>query len=481
MELDKIVLINIGWRFAERIGAQGVRLIVEIILARLLLPEDYGIVALASVLITVFNVFIDSGLGSALIQKKDCDAIDFSTVFWFNIAGCALLYLILFFLSPLISKWFHNPDLCMVIRVLSIQILISGIKNVEQAYVSRHFEFRKFFFATLIGTIGAAAAGCWLAFMGMGVWALVAQQLVNTVLDTVILWMMIDWRPKPVFSFERLRHLFSYGWKLMVSALIDTVYTEIRQFIIGRTYSAADLAYYNRGRQFPFLFAVNVNASIDSVLFPAMSIRQDQPEYIREMTRRTIKVSTYVICPVLAWLIFAAEPFICLLLSRKWLPSVPYLRIFCVSCMFYPIHTANLNAIKALGRSDLFLKLEIIKKAVGVAALIATMGISVRAMAYSLLFSNTVSQIINSWPNRKLLHYTYLEQIKDILPNLLLSLAMGISIWWLPYLGLPDILTVCLQLILAAAIYLGGSALLKMDAYVFLMHIFRQKDRKKEG
>lgn len=477
----KSVFTGFFWRFAERVGAQGVKLLIEILLARLLLPDDYGLIALVTVFITVLNVFVDSGLGNALIQKKDADDLDFSSVFWFNIVWCIVLYGILFLASPLLARFYGRVELTPVLRALGLQVIISGVKNVEQAYVSKTMQFRKFFFATLGGTIGAAVIGIWMAYHGFGVWALVAQHLFNTLVDTIILWLTVKWRPKFQFSFERFKRLFSFGWKLLISALIDTVYTEIRQLIIGKYYSSSDLAYYNRGRQFPFLFVNNVNSSIDSVLLPTFSQQQDNKAKVKSMVRKSIKMSTYIMAPLLMGLAFVGETFVRLILTDKWIPCVPFMRIFCITFMFYPIHTANLNAIKAMGRSDLFLKLEIIKKIVGIIALLLTMKISVMAMAYSLLVTSVLGQIINSWPNRKLLDYKYLDQLKDIMPGILLAVFMGICVYFVSYLGLRDIFTLLIQIGLGMAIYIGGSALLKLESFAYLCELIKGflKRRKK--
>ena len=467
------ILSSFLWRFFERVGAQGVKLIVEIVLARLLLPDDYGLVALVTVFITVLNVFVDSGLGNALIQKKDADHTDFSSVFWFNIVWCLVLYFLMFLAAPAIARFYGRSELTSVMRVLGIQVIISGIKNVEQAYVSRTMQFKKFFFATLGGTLGAAVIGIWMAYRGYGVWALVTQQLFNTAVDTAILWITVKWRPQFEFSFARFRELFSYGWKLLASALIDTVYTEIRQLIIGKFYSSSDLALYNRGRQFPNLFVTNVNSAIDSVLLPTMSKEQDNRSRVKAMTRRAIQTSTFIIAPLLVGLAFVGDTFVRLILTEKWMPCIPYMRIFCVTFMFYPIHTANLNAIKALGRSDLFLKLEIIKKIVGLAALFLTMNISVLAMAYSTLAVSFVGQIINSWPNKKLLGYDFTDQIKDVLPPILLSCFMGACVLQLERLGFSDVQTLLLQIILGVMIYISGAWILKIESFQYFLEILK--------
>lgn len=467
------VISNFIWRFAERCGAQAVQFIVSIVLARLLMPEVYGTIALITVITTILNVFVDSGMGSALIQKKDADSLDFSTVFYFNMFVCIILYVGLFICSPWIAYFYKDATLTPVIRVLGLTIVISGVKNIQQAYVSKTMQFKRFFFSTLGGTIGAAVIGIWMAFKGFGVWALVAQQIFNTTVDTLILWLTVKWRPKRQFSFERLKGLFSYGWKLLASALLDTVYTNLRQLIIGRMYTSSDLAFYNRGKQFPDLIITNINTSIDSVLLPTMSQEQDNVERVKVMTRRAIKTSTYIMAPLMMGLAFCATPVINLILTDKWLACVPYMQIFCITSMFYPVHTANLNAIKAMGRSDLFLKLEIVKKVVGMVLLLSTMWFGVMAMAYSLLVSSVLSQIINSWPNRKLLNYGYLEQLKDILPGIMLAVVMGICVYPVQWLGLSDFVTLCIQVPLGAVIYIIGSKIFKLESFEYILDMIK--------
>ena len=465
---SKSTITNLLWRFAERCGAQAVSFLVSIILARLLAPEAYGTIALAMVFINILQVFVDSGMGTALIQKKDADDLDFSSVFYFNIAACLVLYAGLFLAAPSIAQFYGDPALTALVRALSLTVVVSGVRNIQQSYVSRHLLFKRFFFSTIGSTLASAVVGIAMAYAGFGVWALVGQSLSNVVTGTIILWATVPWRPRRMFSWQRLKGLLSFGWKLLVSSLLDTGYNNLRNLIIGKLYSSADLAYYNQGDKFPKLVITNINTSIDSVLLPTMSNAQDDPARVRNMTRRSIQVSTYVMAPLMMGLAACAEPLIRLILTEKWLPCVPFLRIFCITYMFYPIHTANLNAIKALGRSDLFLKLEIAKKIVGLTILLCTMWHGVMAMAYSLLLSSVLSQIINSWPNRKLLHYSYLSQLADILPALLLACAMGLAVYCIQFLGWGDLPTLCVQVPVGAALYLAGSALLRLDSFLYL-------------
>ena len=469
------VFSNLIWRFLERTGAQAVSFIVAIFLARILTPEDYGIIALVTVFTSILNVFVDSGLGTALVQKKDADNIDFSTVFYTNVLFCITLYLIIWLLSPFIAHFYGRQELTGVIRVLSITILISGMKNVQQAYVSKNLLFKKFFFSTIAGTLLAAAVGIWMAFHGFGVWALVAQQLVNTGVDTFVLWITVRWHPDFVFSFKRLKCLFSYGWKLLVSALIDTVYRNLRQLIIGKKYSSFDLAFYNKGEVVPNIIVSNINNSIDSVLFPAMSAEQDDKTRLKNMTRRAVKTSTFCIAPLMMGLATTAPSVVSILLTDKWLSCVPFLRIFCITYMFYPIHTANLSALRALGRSDLFLKLEIIKKIIGLTVLLSSMWFGVLVMAYSVLITDFLSQMINAAPNKKLLGYSYLEQIKDILPGVLLAVVMGITISFIHYFDFKNWLCLVVQIPLGIFIYALGAKIFNLEAYGYMKKLFRER------
>lgn len=473
------VVSNFIWRFLERCGAQGVTLIVSIVLARLLNPEIYGTVALVTVFTTIMQIFVDSGMGNALIQKKDADDLDFSSVFYFNIMMCSVLYLIMFFAAPFIAAFYKILELTAVVRVLSLILIISGVKNVQQAYVSRHLMFKRFFFATLGGTIGAAVIGILMAYWGFGVWALVAQMLFNATIDTLILWITVKWRPKKMFSTQRLKSLFSYGWKLLVSSLLDTVYNNVRQLIIGKIYTKSDLAYYNNGKKYPEYLVSNINTAIDSVLLPTMSNEQEHPERVKSMTRRAIKTATFIIMPLMVGFAVCSKQLVSLILTDKWLPAVPFMQIFCISFAFYPIHTANLNAIKAMGRSDLFLKLEIIKKSIGVVTIIIAVKFGVMAMAYSMLVTSFISQVVNSWPNKKLLNYSYLEQVKDMLPQIGFSLLMGMIVYFVSFLHLNSLITLLIQIPIGVIVYWLFSKLFHIESYEYIAGMLKNFRKKK--
>ena len=474
MDNKQKVVSNLIWRFMERFGSQLVAMVVQIILARMLDPAVFGTVAKVTIITTILLVIVDSGMANSLIQKKDPDDLDFSSVFYFNMAFCLVLYAGLFAAAPAIARFYDDAQLTAIVRVLGLTVVVAGVKNVQQAYVSKTLQFKRFFFATLGGTLLSAAVGIVMVFCGFGVWAIVAQQLTNVTVNTAILWLTVGWRPKRMFSFERLKGLLGYGWKLLVSGLLDTVYNKLREIMIAVFYTDADLAYYNRGMTYPNLLVENINASIDSVLLPVLSAEQDHKEQVRNMTRRAIRISTYVMMPMMMGLAVCAEPLIRLLLTEKWLPCVPYLRIFCFSYAFYPLHTANLNAIKAMGRSDLFLKLEIIKKVFGVIILLVTLQYGVYVMALSLLFTSVMSQLINSWPNAKLLDYAYGHQLMDMLPAILLSLVMGAAVYPIQLFGWSDWVTLPVQVIAGAAVYILGSVIFRLDSFSYLLGIMKK-------
>ncbi len=469
MDNKQKVFSNLLWRFLERCGAQFVAFAVSIVLARILEPAVYGTVAKVTIITSILFVFVDSGMANSLIQKKDPDDLDYSSVFYFNMAFCLVLYLGLFIAAPAIATFYHETQLTAVIRVLGLTVVVSGLKNVQQAYVSKTLQFKRFFFATLGGTVFSAFVGVGMALAGCGVWALVAQQLTNLVIDTTILWLTVKWRPIRAFSFERLKGLLSYGWKLLVSGLLDTVYDKLREIIIAVMYTGEDLAYYNRGNSIPNLVVMNINTSIDSVLLPVLSAEQDEKTRVRDMTRRAIKISSYIMMPMMMGIAVCAEPIVRILLTEKWLPCVPYLRIFCFAYAFYPLHTANLNAIKAMGRSDLFLRLEIIKKIIGIVVLVVTMRYGVYVMALSLIFTSILSLFINAYPNLRLLEYPYARQLLDMLPAISMTCIMGACVYPVTWLGLNDWVTLLIQVPLGIAVYVIGSKLGHLESFTYIL------------
>lgn len=463
----KSIIINFLWKFLERCGSQAVSFCVAIILARILAPSDYGLIAICMIFITILQVFADSGLGTALIQKRSVDNLDYSTVFLTNLGLSVFLYALLFFCAPLIADFYDMSGLIPVLRVLGLAIIINSLKNTQQAYISRNLLFKRFCSAIMVASVASAAIGIAVAYGGYGIWALVAQQLSSNVVAVAMLWLLVPWRPAKCFSWERLKRLFSFGWKLLLSAIMASLYAQLMPLIVGKFYSPSDLAYINQGQKFPQAVISNISASVDSVLLPVMSQNQDNIVVLREMTRRAIQTSIFIIAPLMMIIAFSAENIVKLVLTDKWLPCVPFMIIYCVNYMFWTVHTANLNAINALGRSDIFLKLEIAKKIFGVAIVLFTMQYGIMAMAYGTLVSGLISQIINSYPNIKLLNYGYLQQMRDFLPTVLLAAAAG-SVTILVDMCFHEtwnlFFVVCMQFAAGIFVYLLAGFIFKLKA-----------------
>lgn len=476
-DLKSKVFSGLVWQFGERFTAQAMSLFISIILARILDPNDYGVVAIVMIFITIANVFVTSGFGNALIQKKDADNLDFSSIFYFNLIFGFFLYILLFISAPYIAAYYNSPLLTNLLRVLGIRIVIASINSIQRAYISRNLLFKKFFWSTLIGTIISGFVGVYMAKNNYGDWALVGQYLTNTAIDTIVLFITVDWRPQLCFSYLKTKRLVKYGWKLLASALLDTGFKQIRSLIIGKNYSPTDLAYYNQGEKFPSLIVTNINASIGSVIFPTMSRFQNDKVKLKELTRKAIQLSSYLLWPCMIGFASVAEPFVRLALTDKWLFCVPYIRIFCVSYGFWPIHTANLQAINAMGRSDIFLKLEIIKKIIGTLIILVSMNYGVMCIAIGMIITDIISTFINSFPNKNLLHYSFFEQMKDIIPSIFISSLMGIIIFPISKMGFSPLMTVGVQVLCAVIIYLILSIITKNNSFNYILSLL--KTRKK--
>lgn len=466
---NREITYNLFWKLLERFGTQGLQFIIQIILARLLFPSDYGILALVVIFITIASVFVQSGLSTSLIQKKVVDQVDYSSVLYVSLGIAGALYCLLYVSAPLIGVFYDNEYLVLVLRVLALTLFPGAFNSIQNAIVSRTMQFKRLFYSSVGAGIVSGVVGISLAYHDFGIWALVWQQLTNQICITLILWFTVKWRPTLQFSFERVKILFSFGWKLLVSSLIDTTYRDLRSLIIGKVYSPSMLGYYNRGQQFPQLIISNINGSIQSVMLPALAAQQDYTERVKSMMRRSIVTSSFIVFPLMVGLAVVAKPLVLLLLTEKWLPSVPFLQIFCFSYALWPIHTANLQAINAMGRSDIFLKLEIIKKILGIAILAISLPFGVYYLALGQVVSGIISSFINAYPNKKLLNYGYGEQIKDILPSLFLSSIMGVVVYLLLYLGLSPLFTMIVQILVGVVIYVGLAYLFKLECFTYLV------------
>lgn len=483
MSLKSSVITSLIWKFLERIGTQGVQFVVAIVLARLLAPADFGLIALVTVFVAIANVFVQSGLNTALIQKKNADDLDFSTVFYTSLCVAMFLYGVLFVCAPLIADFYNGQTkLISVVRVLGLMLLLGAVNSVQEAYVARNMMFKKLFYRSVGAIIPSGIFGVMLAYLGFGIWALVGQQLMNSCLMCIIMWFTVKWRPQLAFSFVRFKGLFSFGWKLLCSALLDTVYRNIRDLVIGKLFTPADLGFYNRGSQFPHIIIANINSSIQSVLLPSLSTVQDDKPRLKSLARRSIKTSAFLILPMMAGLAAVAKPLTLVLLGEKWLPAVPFIQICCFSFAFWPIHTTNLSAINAVGRSDVFLKLEIIKKSYGLAVLVLAIWLfrSPIGIALSAAVVAPLGSFVNAYPNKKLLNYGFGEQMKDFLPSFVLAVVMGVGVYMLSdIVNIAPILQLLLLAIAGACFYLGIAKLLRFESLEYLIRSIKGFRAKK--
>ncbi len=478
---SKRIAFGLFWKFAERIGVSGAQFILQIVLARLLVPELYKSLEIMIIFTTLANVFIQRGFNTALIQNKDVTEEDYSSVFWVTMGIAGALYAALFATAPLIAGFYNMPEIVTPFRVLALMLFPGALNSIQIAKISRAMEFRKIFFGNLAGIIVGGVVGVIIALQGGGLWALVAQTLLNTLFACIVMRMQVKLKLHFRINWVRIKALFSYGWKLLVSGLIDTLYQDIRGLVVGKKYPDATLSYYNRGKQFPQFLINAINMAVQSVMLPAMSEKQDEKDKVKMLMRSSMMLSAYIIFPMMAGLAAVATPIVSLILTDKWLPCVPYMQIYCFTFAFHPIHSCNLQAINAMGRSDLFLKLEIIKKAYGILALVIAVVFfeSPIAIALTGAISTIISCFVNARPNKKLLGYSYWEQLRDLIPSALATVAMFAGVLAISLLPIGTIPTLLLQMLCGVVLYLLISAVFHLKPFAMLLQVLQKMRRKK--
>lgn len=462
--IKKKSLTSFVWRLGEGVIAEGMTFIVGMILARLLMPEEFGLVALAGIVLAVVNVFADCGLGQALIQKKSADDLDANTVFYSGLALSTLLYIVVFLLSPFFARLFHQPAVSSLIRVSALILFLSSYNSVQTAEISRALDFKKFFYVGIISSFISGAVGVGMALSNMGVWALIAQRMSYTFTKTIILNRIVKWFPRFQFSIERFRSLFSYGIKLMASGVLGMIFNNMKGFLIGIKYTPSDLSYYNRGESLPSILCNNINGTVNQIMLPALSKLQDDPAAMKAGLRRSMMLSSFLLFPMMFGLVAVSENIITILFSEKWLCAVPFLRVIAIGYCFQILSSANLMAVNAIGRSDISLKLEFVKKPIFLVLLVIGVNINPLAIAVAVAVNSIFAMIINAWPNRKLIHYSIVEQWKDIFPQFLIAVFMGVIVFLLALLNINIYILLFLQVVLGLAVYWGLSKLFKLEA-----------------
>lgn len=473
--MNNKLLNGLLWKFMERFGVQGVQFILQIILARLLSPEHYGVLSIMVIFTTLANVFIQNGFNTALMQDKDVTEEDYSSVFWVTLLVATILYGVLFISAPIIGQFYNMPSIVLPFRVIALMLFPGVINSIQLAKTSRELDFKKVFYGNIGGILVSGIVGIVMAYLGAGIWALVFQTVLNVTISTFVMWFMVHWRPMLHCDFKRVSKLFSFGWKLLVSSLIDTLYQDLSSLIIGKKYSSGTLGYYNRGKQFPQFVITAISSTVQSVMLPAMAEKQDEKSNVKHLMRNSIIMSSYLVFPMMAGLAGVAQTLISLLLTDAWLPCVPYMQIFCVSMAFNPVHACNLQAINAMGRSDIFLKLEVLKKGIGITALIiaVVMFESPIAIAMTGVFTMFTSCFINAYPNKKLIDYSYFEQIKDYLPALLSSIVMFLVVFGAGQIECTMILKLLLQVLVGILVYVVLSAIFRLQGFKMLVGVLK--------
>ncbi len=480
---DKVVVKSLFYKYSERLMYQGVSFLVQLIIARILAPSDYGMITILTVFISLSQVFVQSGLNTALIQDKNVKEEDYSYVFWISFLISFILYGVMFAAAPLIASFYELPELATILRALALILFPGAYNSIQIAKVSREFSFKKLMVCTFLAALLSGTLGIVLAIKGLGVWTLVYQQLSNQVFLCLFLTIAIKWKLRFAFSFARVKHLFRFGWKLLCSSLISTLCDELQSLATGKKYSSDTLGYYNRGKQFPQIIVENINEAIRGVMLPTLSKHQDDKAYTKNMLKKSIKTSSYIVFPMMAGLAAVATPLVELLLTDKWLFCVPYLQVQCFVYAFYPIHTTNLQAMNAQGRSDLFLKAEIIKRTIDTAVLFITIFCFDTPLAIVLgrALCQIIGCIVNSTLLKSIIGYGFIEQMKDILPSAGFSIVMVVAVCLVDLLKLPLFLELVLQIFIGVLTYLALSVIFKYEVFIKLKKMccnLTQKDKE---
>lgn len=471
------------WQFLQNISGQIINFSVTVVLARLLMPDDYGVVALAGMFLGLLGIFVDGGLAPALVQKKNADEMDFDTMFVTQLVFSSCVYAIVYFTAPYFADWFHSNQLTSLIRVMALTMPLGALGGVQYCVVTRRMMFRWFFYASLSSLIVSAVVGLYMAYAGFGAWALVGQKMSAVIVSTAVIFFLLDWHPSFRFSYTRFRALFSEGLKFMGTTLIGTVTAQVRGYVIGLKYTAADLAYYNRGGGLPDMLRNNVDNTIQSALYPALTKIQDDTDAVRHALSRSMRTSTFLLFPMLLGLSAVADKVVVILYGERWAMAVPYMQLICFSHAIAVLCNVNIQALRATGHIGTILKLEFIKKPIMLLMILGTAMISPLAIAWGMIFFNIFVYFVNSYPNKKYINYSYLEQLKDVGPNIILSLTMFILVISIGHLNIMNTyLLLFVQVFTGIIFYLCIAYLFKNESFSYAYHyakdFFKRKVQK---
>ncbi len=475
-ELSKKVVNGMKWKSIERLFLQVINAVTPMVLARILMPEDFGTVAILSVFISIANTFVNNGLCNSIIQKKESDNTDCSTVFYTQFAIALICYAILFGYAPLIAGMYDNPELSAMLRVMSLSVVIGSFGAMQITVMKKNMEFHKSFAIYGSATVAYGLVGISMAYLGFGCWSLVYAGLANSLFQTLAAVIMVRWKPMVTFSFSRLKTLFSYSWKLTVGWLVGTLHQDLYTLVVGKRFSKVTLGYYNRAGSFPQIIVKTITEVVDGVMFPAMSRIQDDQVKLKSAARNLITMNSYLIFPLFFGLAATAENMVTLLITEKWLPCVPMMQIICITYSLNSLNNSNMQVFNSMGRSDIFMKFELIKRGISIILLVVTSFISIYAVILVLLMMAVISNMMNAFQNNKLLGYKYSEFLKDALPSFLLAAVMAICTWCVGFVALPAIVSLLLQIVCGVAVYFALSYILKFKAFSILINILRKRN-----
>lgn len=474
-ELKKKATQGLLWSSVERFSNQGVQFLFSIILARLLTPEDYGIVAMVVIFFAIAQTFVDSGFSNAIVRKKDRTESDLSTCFYFNIFVGLGFYILLFLCSPFIADFYNQPILSPIVKISGLTVLINSLCIVQQAQFTIRIDFKTQAKVTLTSTVISGILGILLAYLGYGVWALVWQGVTGSFVRMILFWILSKWRPRESFSKDSFHYLFGYGSKLLASGLLDTTYNNIYPIVIGKFYSPAQLGNFSRAQGWASLPSSNITGILQRVTFPVLTEMQDDNERLATNYRKLLRLSAFVVFPLMMLLAAVASPLVRVVITSKWDACVPYLQIICFSMMWYPIHAINLNLLQVKGRSDLFLRLEIIKKVVGVCVMCVTIPLGVTAMCFGMVFTSINALFINTYYTGKLINVGYLTQMKDLLPIIFISLLVGACTYASTWLFSIEWIKLFMAVVIGGIMYLILSLFFAKDEYIEVMNVIKRK------
>lgn len=451
------------WRLGQNFGTQGINFVIQIVLARLLLPEIYGVIALTAIFSALATVFIQGAFSSGIIQRKTINQVELSSIFYLSLMISLGFVGILFLISPMVSRFYHEPILIDVLRVQSINVFLGSLFTVHQSLLIRNMDYKKGFIIGILGTITQGTIGITLALSGFGIWALVLSSNANMLITFFVTILLVRWRPSWVFSFKAITGIFSYGSRIFIISLMNAIYTNLIFLFIGRIYDPQTLGYYSKGYGFPLLIMTNVDGAINTVLFSSLSKTQDDPEESLKVLRNSMKMSIFFSAPAMFGLAAVAQPMVILLMTEKWLPAVPFIQLVAMGCLLWPL-SARMQAINAIGRSDIALKLNILLRVIGVIFLIIFSRFNIYILALSSILSELIIAIILSFFVKNMIGYSLNDQLKDVLPSIFIAGIMGVAVWSFTLIGLSPIVTLILQMSSGLALYALLAWIFKLES-----------------